>query len=60
MKDSLIGKCFEISGMTLEIVAEADDRWETRNITTQGTVFLDKAVLDRAIRLGQAEEVSPS
>ena len=56
--DEMIGKRFEISGMTIEIIADAGDKWETRNLTTKETVFMDKAVLEHAIKLGKAEEVS--
>ena len=54
----MIGKRFIISGMTIEIVADDDERWETRNITTNETVFFNKRVLQDAIKLGKAEEIS--
>lgn len=54
----MIGKKFIISGMILEIVADAGERWETRNSTTKETIFMNKAVLDKAIKLGKAEEVT--
>ena len=54
----MIGKRFSISGMTIEIIANDGERWETRNLTTRATVFLDKAVLQHAIKLGKAEEIS--
>lgn len=44
--------------MVIEIVSDKGDKWETRNITTEETVLFDKSVLERAIRLGKAEEVS--
>ena len=56
--ENMLGKKFVISGMTLEIVADAGERWETRNITTQETVYMNKHVLDQAIKLGKAEEVA--
>ena len=56
--DITIGNKYTISGMTIEIIADAGDRWETRNITTNKTVLMDKAVLERAIKLGKAEELS--
>ncbi|MCP4077198.1 MAG: hypothetical protein GY744_13570 [Gammaproteobacteria bacterium] len=56
----MIGKRFIISGMTLEIISDAGEKWETRNITTRETVFFDKKILDNAIRLGKAEETSDS
>lgn len=54
----MIGKKYEISGMTIEITADAGDRWETCNLTTKQTIFFDKKVLDEAIRFGKAEEIS--
>ncbi len=51
-----IGKRFLISGMLIEIVADHDERWETRNVTTNETVFIDKAVLQKAVKLGMAQE----
>lgn len=56
----MIGKRFLISGMSIEIVADAGDRWETRNLTTNETVFIKKDVLDHAIRFGKAEEIAAS
>ncbi len=56
--NKMIGKQFIISGMTIEIVSDHGDRWETRNITTKETVFMDKSVLQIAIKLGKAEVVS--
>ena len=55
--DIKIGKKLIISGMTIEIVSDAGDKWETRNITTKEIVFFDKSVLLKAIKLGKAEEV---
>ena len=52
-----IGQKFMISGMTIEIVSDGGDKWETRNITTKEIVFFDKSVLLKAIKLGKAEEV---
>jgi len=46
-----------ISGMTLEIISDDGERWETRNITTKEVVFFDKSVLLKAIKLGKAEEI---
>jgi len=51
----LMGKRIDIAGMTLDIVADAGERWECRNTTTRETVLMDKSVIDRAIRLGKAE-----
>lgn len=55
--DITIGQKFTISGMTIEIIADAGEQWETRNITTRDIVFFDKSVLLNAIKLGKAEEI---
>ncbi len=55
--DIKTGKIFLIAGMTIEIVSDAGEKWETHNITTKETVFFDKSVLLKAIKLGKAEEV---
>ena len=52
-----IGNKYMISGMTLEVISDSGDKWETRNITTKEIVFFDKSVLLNAIKLGKAEEV---
>ena len=54
--DIKVGQKFIISGMTVEIVSDAGEKWETRNITTKEIVFFDKLVLINAIKLGKAEE----
>ena len=56
--DNMIGKKYYITGMTIEIVSDDGDRWETRNTTTRETVFMNKSVLQNAIKLGKAEEIS--
>ena len=56
--DKMIGKKFMISGMAIEIVSDDGERWETRNITTKEMVFIDKSVLQKAIKLGKAEEMN--
>ena len=56
--DKMIGKKFMISGMAIEIISDDGERWETRNITTKETVFIDKSVLQKAIKLGKAEEIN--
>ena len=43
--------------MLIEILSEEDARWQTRNITTKETVFIDKSVLNNAIKFGKAEEI---
>lgn len=54
----MIGKKFMITGMLIEIVSDQDDKWETRNLTTNEIVYFDKFVLDKAIKLGKAEEIA--
>ncbi|NNG14665.1 MAG: hypothetical protein HKM22_05845 [Gammaproteobacteria bacterium] len=56
--DRMIGKKFMISGMVIEIISDDNETWETRNITTKETVFFNKSVLEGAIKLGKAEEIS--
>ena len=56
--DNMIGKQVMISGMTLEVIEDAYDKWECRNITTQETVMFQKSVLEDAIKLGKAEVIS--
>ena len=55
--DINIGSKVIISGMTIEIISDAGEKWETRNITTKDIVLFDKLVLLNAIKLGKAEEV---
>jgi hypothetical protein len=54
----MIGKKFIISGMQIEVVSDKGDKWEARNITTNETILFDKSVLERAVKLGKAEEIS--
>ena len=56
--NEMIGKKIMISGMTIEIVSDVDEKWEVRNITTNETMFMDKQMIQRAIKLGKAEEIS--
>jgi|LGVF01.2.fsa_nt_gb hypothetical protein len=56
--ENMIGKKFMISGMVIEIVSDDGDRWETRNITTKESIFMNKIVLQNAIKLAKAEEVT--
>ncbi len=53
----ILGKKFIISGMTIEVVADDGERYEALNTTTKETVFMEKRVLESAIKLGKAEEV---
>lgn len=54
----MIGKKFIISGMTLEVISDKGDKWETCNTTTKETVMMSKTVLQNAIKLAKAEEVT--
>jgi len=56
--DKMIGKKFEIRGMVIEIISDDGDSWKTRNITTKETDLINKQVLQNAIRLGKAKEVT--
>jgi len=56
--DNMIGKKITISGMVLEIVSDAGERWETLNTTTRETIFMEKTVLQNALRLAMAEVIS--
>lgn len=55
---NLIGKKFNISGMTIEIIADNGETWQTRNLTTGETVSMNKSILHNAIKLGKAEQVT--
>ena len=54
---NILGKKFIISGMTIEVVADDGERYEALNTTTKETVFMEKRVLESAIKLGKAEEI---
>ncbi|MDH5396164.1 MAG: hypothetical protein OEW97_07795 [Gammaproteobacteria bacterium] len=56
--ENILGKKLIISGMTIEIIADDGDNWETYNLTTKETLFMNKLVLDNAIKLGKAEEIT--
>ncbi len=56
--NKMIGKKFIITGMTIEIISDKGDSWETRNITTHETILMKKTVLQHAIKLGKAEEIT--
>lgn len=53
----MIGKQFIITGMLIEIVSDEGDKWKVRNVTTQETIFIDKPILDKSVKLGKAEEI---
>ena len=54
----MIGKTIRIAGMVIEIVSDAGESWECRNLTTREVLVMKKAVIEKAIKLGQAEVVS--
>ena len=53
----MMGKRFVISGMTIEVIADAGEKWQTLNHTTNDTVYFKKTFLQSAIKLGKAEEI---
>lgn len=53
-----IGSKIMISGMAIEIISDDGERWQARNVTTNEMVFMKKSVLQNAIKLGKAEEIS--
>ena len=53
----MIGKKFIITGMLIEVVSDEGDKWKVRNITTNETIFMDKSMLEKSIKLGKAEEI---
>lgn len=54
---NIINKILVIAGMHIQVLAETDTQYETRNITTGETILFDKQQLESAIKLGKAEEV---
>ena len=54
----MTGKQYKISGMTVEIIADDGERWKMHNVTTNEIIYFDKATLEKAIKLGKAEEVT--
>jgi len=54
----MIGKQYNISGMTIEIISDDGERWKTYNVTTNEIIYFDKSTLEKAIKLGKAEEVA--
>ena len=53
----MIGKRFQISGMTVEVIADEGAKWKLLNHTTGEPFLLDKSYLKKSIKLGKAEEV---
>lgn len=56
--DSMIGTTVRIAGMVIEIESDGGDSWNCRNLTTRDPLVMKKAVVEKAIKLGQAEVVS--
>ncbi len=54
----MIGKTVEIAGMVIEIESDGGDSWNCRNLTTREPLIMKKGVIEKAIKLGQAEVVS--
>jgi hypothetical protein len=54
----MIGKQYMISGMTIEIISDDGERWKTYNVTTNEIIYFDKSTLEKAIKLGKAEEIT--
>ena len=54
----LTGKAIRIAGMVIEIVTDDGENLACRNLTTQQTLGMAKAVIENAIKLGKAEIVS--
>lgn len=54
----MIGKTIRIAGMVIEIVSDAGESWKCLNLTTREVLAMKKAVIEKAIKLGQAEVVS--
>jgi hypothetical protein len=53
--EDLVGKRFTISGMIIEVLSDAGEQWQVRNITTRDILKMNKSVLANAIKLGKAE-----
>ncbi|MCW8852185.1 MAG: hypothetical protein OQK44_05920 [Gammaproteobacteria bacterium] len=56
--ENMIGKKIIISGMTIAVISDDEDRWECLNMTTKETIFMKKSVIRDAIKLGKAEVIS--
>ena len=57
---NMIGKTIRIAGMDIEVISDEGGEWECRNITTREALFMEKAVIESAIKLGKAEVISES
>ena len=51
----MIGTKLHISGMIMEVIGDEGDKWKIRNHTTNDTLFMDKTLLEKSIKLGKAE-----
>lgn len=58
LSPTMIGKTVEIAGMVIEIESDGGDSWNCRNLTTREPLIMKKGVIEKAIKLGQAEVVS--
>jgi len=57
-RTEMIGKKYEIAGMILDIIGDAGEQWEVKNMTTQEIIFFNKIQLQDAIKLGKVVDVS--
>lgn len=54
----MIGKKIRIAGMLIEIVSDDGENWSCRNVTMGEPLVMKKTLIEKAIKLGQAEVVS--
>ena len=57
---NMIGKTIRIAGMDIEVIADEGEQCECRNITTREVLFMEKTVIENAVKLGKAEVISAS
>ena len=55
--NKMMGKIM-ISGMAIEIVSDADDKREVRNITAYESLFMEKLFIGPSIKPGLWEQLS--
>ena len=46
--------------MDIEVIADEGEQCECRNITTREVLFMEKTVIENAVKLGKAEVISAS
>ena len=42
----------------MELGSDDGERWKTHNVTTNEIIYFEKSTLEKAIKLGKAEEVT--